>query len=92
MTYQAVTITITLGLKEQENSKVFSRQNYSEEQNLLRGALGSIKNRKTALKITQNRKTAIDFDQNRKPHAKPSKPKIYTAQFSPNPSLDLKRW
>ena len=56
------------------------------------GALGSIKNRKTALKITQNRKTAIDFDQNRKPHTKPSKPKIYTAQFSPNPSLDLKRW
>ena len=60
---------------------------YGEE-----GALGSIKNRKTALKITQNRKTAIDFDENRKPHAKPSKPKIYTAQFSPNPSLDLKRW
>ena len=56
------------------------------------GALGSIKNRKTALKIIQNRKSAIDFVQNRKPHTKTSKPKIYTAQFSPNPSLDLKRW
>ena len=36
------------------------------------GALGSIKNRKTALKITQNRKTAKDFDQNRKANTKPS--------------------
>ena len=54
----------------------------TENPNALRGALGSIK----------NRKTAIDFDQNRKPLTKPSKPKIYTAQFSPNPSLDLKRW
>ena len=42
-------------------------------------------------KITQNRKPAIDFDQNRKPHTKPLKSKIYTAQFSPNPGLDLKR-
>ena len=54
--------------------------------------MGSIKNRKTALKITQNRKTATDFDQNRKPHTKPSKPKIYAAQFPQDPSLDLKRW
>ena len=34
--------------------------------------LGSIQNRKTALKITQNRKTAIDLDHNRKPNTKPS--------------------
>ena len=34
--------------------------------------LGSIQNRKTALKITQNRKTAIDLDYNRKPNTKPS--------------------
>ena len=58
------------------------------------GALGSIKNRNTALKITRNRKTAIDFDQNRKPSRKPSKPKIYTALFSKDPpqnsSLDLR--
>ena len=63
----------------------------------MRGALGSIKKKKKTekplwLKITQNRKTAIDFDQNRKPHTKPSKPKIYAAQFSSqNPGLDLKR-
>ena len=57
-----------------------------------RGGVGVNKKQKTRSKITQNRKTAIDFDQNRKPHTKPSKPKIYTAQFSPNPSLDLKRW
>ena len=34
--------------------------------------LGSIQNRKTALKITQNQKTAIDLDHNRKPNTKPS--------------------
>ena len=61
---------------------------------LYEGALGSIKKKKTTtekplqLKITQNRKTAIDFDQNRKPHTKPSKPKIYAAQFSSqNPKI-----
>ena len=48
----------------------------------MRAALGSIKPEKTARKITQNRT----------PHTKPSKPKIYTAQFSQNPNLDLKRW
>ena len=46
------------------------------------GALGSIKNRNTALKLPETEKTAIDFDQNRKPSTKPSKPKIYTALFS----------
>ena len=49
---------------------------------LYESGVGVFKTRKTALKITQNRK----------PHTKPSKPKIYTAQFSQNPNLDLKRW
>ena len=65
---------------------------FVSNQSLLRGALGSIKTRKTALEITQNRKTVIDFYQNRKTLTKPSKPKIYIAQFSQNLSLDLKRW
>ena len=38
-----------------------------EGSNLPRGALGPIRNRKTAPKIVKNRKTAINFDQNRKP-------------------------
>ena len=49
---------------------------------LYESGVGVYKTRKTALKITQNRK----------PHTKPSKTNIYTAQFSQNPSLDLKRW
>ena len=38
-------------------------------ESLRRGALGAIRNRKTAQKITQNRKTEIYFDQNRKPNS-----------------------
>ena len=48
---------------------VFRTDNHLYYQ-LSRGALGSIENRKTALKITQNRKTVIDFNQKRKPNTK----------------------
>ena len=50
---------------------VFRTDNHFYYQ-LSRGALGSIENRKTTLKITQNRKTVIDFNQKRKPNTKPS--------------------
>ena len=54
------------------------------------GALGPIRNRKTAHKITQNRKTAINFDQNQKPHSKSSKPKFTHPNFqNPNRSDTL---
>ena len=51
--------------------RVFHTDNHLYYQ-LSRGTLGSIENRKTALKITQSRKTVIDFNQNRKPKTKPS--------------------
>ena len=37
-------------------------------QKLMRGALGPVRNRKTAQEIMQNRKTEVNFDQNRKPN------------------------
>ena len=43
---------------------------------LKRGALGPVRNRKTAQKIMQNRKTEMNFDQNRKPNMTFQIPKL----------------
>ena len=58
------------GMQQFQNRKIYTTVSVHFRMTQLKGfirkgVLGSIKKRKTALKITQNRKTAIDFDHNR---------------------------